>query len=255
MMNRWIRRAMMSLSITSAVALVGGVALAHHAEGKGHGQRAGLLGQALKLDSLTPEQRTAVGQLVEQRRAARVPVREADARVLTALAQGVEQASVDPQALAPALNAEDHAAAAQTAVERDALNRLHALLTPAQRSQLVDRIEAEHSRKDAGGDREPRGAWGGKLGLTPEQKTQIAASLHAGGQSEGGTKGAHEGEPRQALEGFRGDSFDASGLVRVEHRGERAEKLAEAMVPVLTPAQRGEFAKHLRARAAHESHS
>lgn len=253
-MKRWIRRVVMSVSITSAVALAaGGVALAHDAEARhGHGQQAGLLGQALQLDSLTPEQRTAIGQLVDRRRAASVPVRAADAQVLTALAQQVEQASVDRQSLGPVLVAEDKAADAQSAVERDAINRLHSLLTPAQRGQLVDRIEAEHARKDAGEERR-HPAWGGKLGLTAEQKSQIAANLGER-QRASGAKAGHDGERHQALESFRGDSFDPSALVHVEHRGERAEKLAEAMVPVLTPAQRGQFANRLRARAAHESH-
>ena len=64
-----------------------------------------------------------------------------------------------------------------------------------------------------------------------------------------------QGARRQALEAFRGDSFDASALARVEHRGERVEKIAQAMVPVLTPAQRATLARGLRAHAARESRS
>jgi Spy/CpxP family protein refolding chaperone len=261
-MIRWTRKTVLSVSIAGVIALVPcTVALAQQAKASHqeheHARRAGLLGEALKLASLNADQRAAIQQLIDQRQAATAPVRAADAQVLTALAQEVEQASIDRQALAPALSAEETAATAQSTFEQGALNRLHALLTPAQRSEVVDRLEAAHGKGDrekheghAGGNK----VWGGKLGLTPDQKSQIAANLHT--EQSGRTNDQQDGERRhQALEAFRGDSFDASALVHLEHRGERAEKLAQAMVPVLTPAQRATFAAKLRARAAHESRS
>ena len=259
-MIRLSRKAVISLSIAGALALVpcaAAFAQEAHASHHEHAHRTGLLGEALKLESLTADQRTAVQQMIDQRHTASAPVRAADAQVLTTLAQEVEQASIDRQALAPALSAEEAAATAQSAVEQGALNRLHALLTPSQRSALVDRLEAAHGKDPRAAHEGHKGGhemWGGKLGLTPEQKSQIATNLQAEGSS--GAKGQQEGERRhQALEAFRGDTFDASALVHVEHRGDRAEKLAQAMVPVLRPAQRAAFAAKLRARAAHESRS
>jgi Spy/CpxP family protein refolding chaperone len=285
-MNRWIQKTVVLASMTSALALVpAGAALAQQtATPPGTGQqgqtsqpgamahRRGLLGEALELDSLTADQRATIEALVGQRRAAAAPVRAADAQLLTVLAQQVEQASVDPAALAPSLGAEESAATAESALERDAINRLHGVLTPAQRGALVDRVLADHAHRggehgrghDGGapgeghgfgrGGRAWAGAWAAKLGLTADQKAQIVASLRASGQADGGARGqwrAQRSERRQALEAFRGDSFDASALVHVEHRGERAERLAEAAVPVLTPAQRAILASALRARAAH----
>jgi Spy/CpxP family protein refolding chaperone len=221
-----------------------------------HGHRQGLLGAAGKLDSLTADQRSSIEQLIAQSRDARTPVRQADAQVLEVLAHQVEQASIDPQGLAPTLSLEQTAATNESAVERDALNRLHAILTPAQRGQLVDGIEAHfhagrgHADGGASGEGSPgagRGEHG--LGLTPAQKAQIAANLRAEG-------GANPGAPmRGMLEAFRGDAFDAGTFLSVVAPGERAEHLAEAMVPVLSPAQRATLANHLRTRAAHESHS
>src|ERR1700690_2606300 len=264
-MNRYARKIVTCASIISAMALVPvGAALAQEApeqQEHPHAHRAGLLGAALKLDSLTADQRTAIEALKERRRAATGPLRAADAQVLTLLAQEVEQGSVDPHALAPALTAEHTAAAAETAVEEDALNQLHAVLTPAQRGQLVDSIEAAHRQAPRDHDAGHRGhgksaMWGGKLGLTPEQKSQIAANLAAergaGGPADGGHHTRGDAGRGQALEAFRGTSFDAHALVRVEHRGEWAEKIAQAMVPVLSPAQRATFASGLRARAARE---
>jgi hypothetical protein len=212
------------------------------------------MGDALKLGSLTPEQRTAIEQLVAQRRAAGVPVRQADAQVLTVLAHQVEQASFDAQALAPSLGAEQAAAVAQSNVERDTLNRLHALLTPAQRGELVDMVgtAGPHGKHERGAkDDHERGERGAKLGLTPEQKAKIHASLEADRAADAAAP--QKGQWKAALESFRNASFDAGTMVRVERRGEQAARLAKAMAPVLTPNQRATVATELRARAAHET--
>ncbi len=265
-MNRYARKIVTCASIISAVALVPvGAALAQQATGAHqehrHPHRSGLLGGALKLDSLTPDQRTAIEALKVQRHAAAASVRAADAQVLTLLAQEIEQGSVDTQALAPALGAEHSAATTERAADEGALNQLHALLTPAQRGKLVDRMEessqgAMSQSGDAGHGKS--GMWGAKLGLTAQQKAQIATNLSAE-RADGAADGANHAHPgalrEQALETFRGDSFDASALVRIEHRGDRAETMARAIVPVLSPAQRATFASGLRARATHESHS
>jgi Spy/CpxP family protein refolding chaperone len=254
-MNR-IHRAIASLSLVGVLGALAVVparmAYADQAPAHAHhhpGHRQGLLGAALRLDSLTPQQRTAIEGLVQQDRAARAPVRKADPPVLEALAHQVEQASIDPQGLAPALDVEKAAEAANVVVERGSLNSLHGLLTPAQRAQLVDGIEshqhAHHERADAGAGR----VGGHGLGLTPEQRAQIAANLRA-------EIPAGQHAPMRAMLGaFRGDAFDASQFVMGVSPGERAERLAQAMVPVLTPAQRAILASHLRTRASHESRS
>jgi Spy/CpxP family protein refolding chaperone len=257
-----LRKVVTFVSLASTLALLpSAVALADQGgEHAGHhrgGHREGLVGAALKLDSLTPEQRSSIEQLVQARRDAGAAVRHADARVLDELAQQVEQAKIDTGALEPGLSAERSAAVTESAVEKDTLTRLHAVLTPAQRAQVVDALEAQGSRKAAhgGGHRGEHPEGGGKLGLTPEQKTQIRANLRAEAPAPGErTKTPHNpGQWRTAIESFRGDAFDAASLVHVEARGEHAEKLATAMVPVLSPGQRATFAGELRARAVHEN--
>jgi Spy/CpxP family protein refolding chaperone len=246
---------MMFTSLAGTLALVpAAVAYAHDAQENTkehhHAHRGGLIGAALKLDSLTAEQRTSIGELAQQRRAASTPVRQADAQVLTVLAQQVEQAKIDPQGLAPSLSAEQSAATAETTVDRDTLARLHAVLTPAQRAQLVDRIEAARGQHphERGGDGD-KAHFGHGLDLTPQQQAAILATLRAETPANGAT--APEGPHGKLLEAFRGDSFDASAFVRVHSPGEHMEKLAAAMVPVLSPSQRATFASHLRARASH----
>jgi Spy/CpxP family protein refolding chaperone len=260
-MNRWIRRGALVASLAGSLAVVtGAVAYAQNAqvhskdgENKWHHRdhRGGLLGAALKLDSITAEQRSSIEQLTAQRRTASAPVREADAQVLTVLAQQVEQAKIDPQGLAPSLSAEQSAAAAENTVDRDSLNQLHSILSVAQRNQLVDRLEAGRAKHEQAEQHEgARKRFGFGLGLTPDQQSQIRANLKAEAPADAAAaKDARAG----MLEAFRGDSFDASAFVNARIPGEHMERLAAAMVPVLSPSQRATFASHLRTRAQHES--
>jgi Spy/CpxP family protein refolding chaperone len=150
-MNRWIRKVVMFGSLAGAVALAtgGGIALANeqgeaqHAKGEhGHKHHGGLVSAALKLDSLTGTQKTQIEKLVEERKAAHVPVRQTDARVLTELAHQVDQAKIDRESLKGSLEAESLAAQAARNVEVSSLAQLHTILTPAQRGQLVDAVQA-----------------------------------------------------------------------------------------------------------------
>jgi Spy/CpxP family protein refolding chaperone len=278
-MNRWIARIVTLASIAGAVALVpAGVAYAQQAatsphEGHHKGHRMGLVGDALKLDSLTPAQRTAIEQLAQTRRTAEIPVRQADAQVLTVLAQQVEQAAINRQALAPTVSARETAAVAARTVDLDTVQKLHDLLTPAQRGQLVDAVEANFqgsAQAHAGGGKHDGGAGRGghlgeiakKLGLTDAQKAQIASNLRAEHQGDANATPHPDmrGAGKAWLDSFRGDTFNASASASnmpqmMEHRANRMEDLLTAAVPVLSPAQRSELATHLRARAAHESHS
>jgi Spy/CpxP family protein refolding chaperone len=261
-MNRWIKKVVTFSSLAATLALLpAGVALAQGAQPQGQqrqghhrgGERQGLLGAALKLDSLTPAQRSQIEQLATERRAAGVPVRQADAQVLTILAQQVEAAKVDKAALAPSLAAEKNAAKAEGQVDAAVLAKLHDVLTPAQRGQLVDGIEARvaQGRGEKGG-KERMGA--GKLGLSDQQKAEIRANLE-GSRGQAKRPEGERGQRKAALESFRGDSFDAGALAKMERQGGREARMTEAMIPVLTPNQRATVAAHLRNRAAKEGRS
>jgi Spy/CpxP family protein refolding chaperone len=254
-MNRWMQRIITFASITSALALVpAGVAFAQdgtpqtgeHAQQRKGGHRKGLVGAALKLESLTPDQRTEIEQLAAQRRAAARPVRQADAQVLEGLAQQVSAAKMDVQALGPSLAVERGAVAQERNVDAATLSQLHSILTPAQRTELVDRIEARVAKGPRGGE---GGAWrgGGKLGLSEQQREQVRSNLQASRPT--GT--APRGEMRAALESFKGDAFDAAALAHPADPGARAVRLTQAMLPVLTPNQRATYADMLRHRAEH----
>jgi Spy/CpxP family protein refolding chaperone len=267
-MNRWMSRIVSFASLAGAVALVpAGVALAQQTAASSqpdprHGHRMGLVGEALALDSLTPAQRTAIEQLVQTRRTAEVPVHQADAQLLTVLAQQVEQASINRQALAPTVQARESAAVAARAVDLDTMQKLHDLLTSAQRGQLVDAAEANGHGRGGPHFGEHLAKVAKELGLTDQQKQQIATNFRAertaGGDA--GPHGDHRGDGKAWLESFRGDAFKASAAganaqARIDRRADRMEDLLTAAVPVLSPSQRAQLATHLRTRAAHETHS
>lgn len=255
-MNRWMQRIVTFASITSALALVpAGVAFAQdgtpqtaqHAQPRKGGHRKGLVGAALKLESLTPDQRTQIEQLIAQRRAAARPVRQADAQVLEVLAQQVFADKMDVQALGPSLGVERVAVAQERNVDATTLSQLHSILTPAQRTELVDRIEARMAKGPRGGEGARQG--GGKLGLSEQQREQVRTNLQASRPT--GT--APRGQMRAALESFKGDAFDAAALARPGDPGAREVRLTQAMLPVLTPNQRAAYADMLHHRAERET--
>ncbi len=272
-MNRWIARIVTLASLSGAVALVpAGLAYAQTPEaasapGNHHGHRMGLIGAALQLDSLTAAQRSSIEQLAQARRTAEVPVRQADAQVLTVLATQVEQASIDKGALAPTVSARESAAVTARQADLDGVQKLHDLLTPAQRGQLIDAIEAHGPAAGQawkGGPGHGRlGMIAKELGITDAQKAQILANLRAERGADAGAHpdfAAHAGQFKAWLDSFRGDSFTASAAganmqERIENRADHMEDLLAAAVPVLTASQRAQLATHLRTRAAHEAQS
>jgi Spy/CpxP family protein refolding chaperone len=279
-MNRWMGKIVWVASLSGTLGLaLGGIAMAQAAPDSAQaqsgmhnnrGHREGLLGQALLLESLTGEQRASLEQLVASQRTARLPVRQADAGLLTVLAQQVEAGAIDSKALAPSVQVKESAEVSARAMERDLIHKLHALLTASQRGQLVDAIEARrqaHARPE-GEPHEGRGGelltrLSGRLGLSQGQTQQIASNLkaEASAQPHGTPPGGAEAVPHRAwLESFRGDTFnatpaDATGAAMLDRRDGRVERVLEAAVPVLTQEQRVALADRLRARAAHESRS
>ena len=146
-MNRWIRKAVTLASIAGTLSLLpGGVALADAPAEQGAAahphHHLHLMADALKLGSLSGEQRSKIQALEQSVHGGWVPVRQADAQVLTALAQQVEQGAVDRGALQGSLDAETSAAHAVFQTDLGAVTQLHDLLTPAQRGELVDAVEA-----------------------------------------------------------------------------------------------------------------
>ena len=253
----------------------------HHGHRGGHRGRGDLLRASLHLDSISTAQRQQIEALVQQEKAAHANVAAARSQLLDAVAGRVAAGSVDDVALAPNVQAVEGAIQADEPGDRAALEQLHAILTPAQRVELVTRLEShgrraqsgggegserarEHGRADAGARasgemRGHGGMWGRALNLSDAQKQQIAVNLRSIGQGADANKTAWK-EQRSArqhlLEAFKADRFVMNEVApprdpqQVEQGVERIVRLAKASAPVLTPEQRATAAAKLHEMAA-----
>lgn len=235
---------------------------------------------ALSLDTLgiSSEQRTAVEKIRRDLHARMEPARAAEQRLVATLADGVAAANLDAAAVDAAIAQVTAAATSVHDASTDALNELHAALTPPERAALVDKVEAHWAVwQKANAEEQPAKAEGSNpanpergrlallatdLGLTQDQIGKIRANL---GER---MKAVPRLDPREIStylrsfgDAFRGDKFDAKVFTRANDAnahlaGWGAAHLAhfiEAVSPVLTPDQRAEFAQRLREHSAHSN--
>jgi Spy/CpxP family protein refolding chaperone len=226
---------------------------------------------ALSLDTLgiSPEQRPAVEKIRRDLHARMEPARGAQQRLAAALADGVAAANLDERTVDAAIAQVSAAAATVHDASTDALNELHAVLTPPERAALVDKVEAHWSvwQKANAEETGPANSEGGRLailatelGLTQDQVDRIRAGL---GER---MKAVPRLDPQEIAthirafdDAFRSERFDAKALTgasgaNAHLAGWGAAHLAyfiEAVSPVLTPDQRAEFAQRLREHSAH----
>jgi Spy/CpxP family protein refolding chaperone len=227
---------------------------------------------ALSLDTLgiSPEERPVVEKIRRDLHARMALARAAQQNLAAALADGVATAKLDATTVDVAIAEVSAAAATVHDVSTDALNELHAVLTPPERAALVDKVEAHWSvwQKANAEETDPSNPEGSRLamlttdlGLTQNQVDKIRAGLSAG------MKAVPRLDPQEVAtyirafgDAFRSEKFDAKALTgangaNAHLAGWGAAHLAhfvEAVSPVLTPEQRAEFARKL---GEHTSHS
>ena len=149
----------------------------------------------------------------------------------------------------------------------DALNRLHAALSPVQRATLVDKVEAHWATwksANATEGSEPDGrhlaTLATDLGLTTDQTSRIRARLSEGAKAAPPFDSKEVTAHLHAFaDAFRADKFDARALATAGPAHARlagwgaahqAHFLA-AVSPDLTPEQRAKLAARLREHAKH----
>jgi len=228
---------------------------------------------ALSLDTLgvSPEQRAAVEKIRSALHARMAPALNAEQELTAVLADGVAVGKFDPARVVAAIAQVSTAAAGVHAASTEALNELHATLTPPERAALVDKVEAHWSvwqkanaeeSDPANPERDRLAMLATDLGLTQEQVDRIRASLHTK------LKAVPQFDPKEVDahlrafgDAFRGNKFDAKTLgaansANAHLAGWGAAQLAsfiEAVSPVLTPDQRTEYVQKLREHALHNS--
>jgi Spy/CpxP family protein refolding chaperone len=227
---------------------------------------------AMSLDTLgvPPPRRAAVEKIRADLHARMEPARIAEGNLSAALADDLADGTFDRARVDDAVTQVSVAAAAAHDATTDALNALHALLTPPERAALVDKVEShwtvwQQANSDETGT--THGEQGrladlaADLDLTTTQIGTIRATLLEGATSARPLDRQEVASHLHAFgESFRSETFDARKLATgssadAHVAGWGAARLArfvEGVSPVLTPEQRAAFAQQLREHARHD---
>jgi Spy/CpxP family protein refolding chaperone len=229
---------------------------------------------ALSLDTLglPPDQQAAVTKIQADLFTAMEPARLDEQNVLNALADGIAAGDIDKTRVDAAISKLAGASGVVHEATMDALNRLHAALTPPERAAVVYKVWAHWAvfRQANGEDEQVGGGQPARrltdlatdIGLSPDQVTRIRGALASR------TQGAPEETQNlfevdahlKDLDSFREDTFNARRLSRgtaanshVAARGAaRMAGFYEAVLPLLTPEQRAKLVTLLREHASHQ---
>jgi Spy/CpxP family protein refolding chaperone len=223
-----------------------------------------LAGDALGDVPLTATQRASIEKLATDTEASHAGAHAARRDLVLAVAAQMQAGQIDRSALQPKIDAVVAALQAVQPVDRAAFERLHAILSPDQRTAFVDAFESRVAgRVGEGRGKHPLAQWAVDLGLSEEQKAQIKdamkqrweASGHDGGVRDGIADAKARGE--KLMSAFKQDRFVIDEVapandvaLKVRTVSEHMLRLAEATLPVFTPQQRALAAQKLRDRAA-----
>ena len=263
----------LAVGVVGAVALVGvaglhRAALADTRDGEGLAISAGewmgphgAVGAALEKLDLRADQRGALEQLKTDVMADTASLRAAHDRLLEAVATSLESGgTLDHAAIDPLFAAMQGAVAAHRPVIESAANRFHGILDGRQREQLVSGLHGQVLSRLHHGGADHLATMAARLGLTDDQVATVRERLQAAHEGEPGAGTddvrAHLTQVRALATAFESDSFDAHALrvgdlmsTMVDKAGRVLGHLDVALA-VLTPAQRTELARMLRARVS-----
>ncbi len=234
-----------------------------------HGGVTLLIAMSLDTIGVSPDEKAAVEKIQSDLRAEMAPARVAEENLDSLLADGIAAGSIDTARVDAAIAQLTAAAATVHDAATDAVNQLHATLTPPERAALIDKVNAHWvvwqraNADESGAKKSEQGhlsTLAGELGLTPDQVEKIRAAL-ATQMSAVPHLDAREVETDLHAfgEAFRGDKFDSKALTMADSVNQHmaawgATHMAhflEAVSPVLTPDQRADLAARLREHSTH----
>ncbi len=210
-------------------------------------------------DAKSPE----IDKLQNDLQAQMASTRAAEKDLFLTLATGVAAGTVDKGAVDASIAKLTAASEAAHGASLDTLNKLHAILSPTERADLADKVQAhwevwrQANHEDAPGGRQRGGRIAQlteELSLTPEQVNQISASFPKALARRRSRLDPKKGRNYVSsfATAFAADSFDAKALMsRVNphlagHGATRMALFYETATPVLTPEQRTKLAEDLR---------
>jgi Spy/CpxP family protein refolding chaperone len=226
---------------------------------------------AMSLDTLGPDdaKRPQVEKLQGELQACMVPTGGLERKLLLILADEVAAGATDPAKVDPTIAQLEDAAVTVRDCGATALNQLHAILSPAEREEFVDKVQAhwevwqQANQEEEATGRKAGGRLAGlarDVSLTPDQIDRISVALRAthGGHSGKFDRAAVDTQVQAFIAAFVAESFDAKSIgVEANARlaGHGARRMTDfylTVTPLLTPAQRATLAGHLREHAAHQ---
>jgi Spy/CpxP family protein refolding chaperone len=234
-----------------------------------HQHRGGIMQfVAMSLDTLGPEdaKRAQVEQIQRDLYACMAPTGEINRQLQLAVATGVAAGAIDPVQVDALVMSLDASTGAVQACGADALARLHWLLSPEERQELAEKVEAHWQVWRQVNDEPGARVAGGRLAeltvevdLSTAQVGQIEAALHLAraGRPEALDRARADANVHQFAEAFASETFDAKAMAAragahlATHGAGRMAAFYETVAPLLTPSQRVALSEHLRERAAH----
>jgi Spy/CpxP family protein refolding chaperone len=224
-----------------------------------------VFGDALGEVELRADQRTQIEQLATDAEARHAPTADGRKDLMNAFADMVEKGSIDRAALQPKVDRVTGELVQVRDADRAALVKLHDILDKKQRDEFADALEgqfkhAKHGGWGAEGEGKPPFAHlrelGKELNLSDDQKDKIhdvVKDAMRDGRKEWKDHHGHHGNP---VDAFREDKFDldkaappqdlkALGQTGVDH----IAKVADKVLPILTPEQRKIAADKIREMA------
>jgi len=227
---------------------------------------------AMGLDTLGPDdaKRPQVEKLQGDLHACMAPAGGIQRQLLLMVADGVAAGAADPAKTEATIAQLEVAAVAVRDCSAMALNQLHAILSPVEREELVEKVQAhwevwsESNQEDEAAGRRRSGRLAElarDLNLAPDQVDRLAAALHearAGRHTGKFDRATVEAQVQAFAAAFVAESFDAKSIsvdasARVAgHGARRMVDFYETVTPLLTRDQRAALAQHLRQHASHQ---
>jgi hypothetical protein len=228
---------------------------------------------AMSLDTLGTDdsRRVPVERLQSELDECMAPTRALENTLLLSVAEGVVAGAVTRAgAVNDSLAKLGTAAVEMRDCKPDALNRLHGLLSSAEREALTDKVQAQwevwaevNDEAEVQG-KEPDGRLAEltrEVSLTGDQVAAISTALHSSRAVAVNRFDRHASEEylQAFATAFASELFDAKSVMPraddqlVTHGARRMVSFYETVTPLLTTEQRGQLATQLRGHANHQS--